>query len=176
MSRRVKASPFTQRTDQWSRRFVPLGWALTLLLLSFLPLPLEDIGPIRPNLLLIPVFYWAIYRPDLFGLGSAFFLGLVCDLMGGTALGVTSLSFVIAFISTGGQRRFFHGKSFAVSWWGFSIVAAGALSIQWFFSSLLHSSLLPLSPVFFSYLVLLAFYPIIGWVCARISTTVLKDI
>ena len=64
------------------------------LLLGLLPLP-SGLQPLRPYWLALVVAYWVIEAPDKAGLGFAFLLGLVADLMFGTLLGEQALRLVI---------------------------------------------------------------------------------
>lgn len=93
---------------------VRTGWILPVsvivaLLLGLLPLP-ESLQPLRPYWLALVVAYWVIEAPDSAGLGFAFGLGLVADLMFGGMLGEQALRLVImAFILQRfrAQLRFF---------------------------------------------------------------------
>lgn len=75
------------------------GWILPVsiviaLLLGLLPLP-TVLQPLRPYWLALIVAYWVIESPDNAGLGFAFVVGLVADLMFGTLLGEQALRMVI---------------------------------------------------------------------------------
>ena len=93
---------------------VRAGWILPVsvivaLLLGLLPLP-GSLQPLRPYWLALVVAYWVIEAPDSAGLGFAFGLGLVADLMFGGMLGEQALRLVImAFILQRfrAQLRFF---------------------------------------------------------------------
>ncbi len=80
-----------------------VGWILPLslllaLLLGLLPMP-GVLQPLRPYWLGLVVAYWVIEAPETAGLGFAFGLGLVADLMFGSLLGEHALRLVIlAFI------------------------------------------------------------------------------
>lgn len=79
------------------------GWILPVslllaLLLGLLPMP-DVLQPLRPYWLGLVVAYWVIEAPETAGLGFAFGLGLVADLMFGSLLGEQALRLVIlAFI------------------------------------------------------------------------------
>ncbi|HYM85608.1 MAG TPA: rod shape-determining protein MreD [Pseudoxanthomonas sp.] len=75
------------------------GWILPVsiviaLLLGLLPLPLS-LQHLRPYWLALIVAYWVIEAPDNAGLGFAFVVGLVADLMFGSLLGEQALRLVI---------------------------------------------------------------------------------
>lgn len=75
------------------------GWILPVsiviaLLLGLLPLPLS-LQPLRPYWLALILAYWVIEAPDSAGLGFAFIVGLVADLMFGSLLGEQALRLVM---------------------------------------------------------------------------------
>lgn len=90
------------------------GWILPIsvllaLLLGLLPLP-QTLQPLRPYWLALVLAYWVIEAPEHAGLGLAFGLGLVADLMFGGMLGEQALRLLImAFILQRfrAQLRFF---------------------------------------------------------------------
>jgi rod shape-determining protein MreD len=68
------------------------------LLLALMPLP-EAARALKPFWLGLAVIYWSLESPDRMGLGRAFALGVVGDLLSGTLLGEQALRLtVIAFI------------------------------------------------------------------------------
>ncbi len=82
---------------------------LVALLLAVLPMP-EALQPFRPFWLALVVAYWVIEEPDRAGLGFAFLIGLVADLVSGSLLGEQALRLVVmAFILQRfrAQLRFF---------------------------------------------------------------------
>ena len=75
------------------------GWILPVsiviaLLLGLLPLP-PALQPLRPYWLALVLAYWVIEAPESAGLGFAFIVGLVADLMFGGLLGEQALRLVI---------------------------------------------------------------------------------
>ena len=75
------------------------GWILPVsiviaLLLGLLPLPLS-LQPLRPYWLALILAYWVIEAPDSAGLGFAFIVGLIADLMFGSLLGEQALRLVM---------------------------------------------------------------------------------
>ena len=71
---------------------------LVALLLGLLPLP-AVLQPLRPYWLALVLAYWVIEDPDRVGLGFAFLVGLVADLVFGSLLGEQALRLVVmAFI------------------------------------------------------------------------------
>ena len=76
---------------------MPLSVVLALVL-GLLPLP-TDLQPLRPYWLALVVAYWVIEDPDRLGLGFAFIVGVLADLVFGSLLGEQALRLVVmAFI------------------------------------------------------------------------------
>lgn len=90
------------------------GWLLPVsivlaLLLGVLPLPLT-LQPLRPYWLALVAAYWLMEEPERVGIGVAFMLGLIGDLVYGGILGEQALRLVVmAFILQRfrSQLRFF---------------------------------------------------------------------
>ena len=79
------------------------GWVLPVslllaLLLGLVPLP-ELLQPLRPYWLALVVAYWALEEPEKVGIGAAFALGVVADLVFGGLLGEQAMRLaILAFI------------------------------------------------------------------------------
>jgi rod shape-determining protein MreD len=75
---------------------------------------------------------------------AVFALGLSQDLIAGGPLGITAVIYLGTFGIVLNQRKIFLGKPFALSWWGFSMVAIAAEAARWLLSSILAGRLLDL--------------------------------
>jgi rod shape-determining protein MreD len=85
-----------------SRARIGITWPLfsvaIAILLTLIALP-EPVRALRPFWLALLVIYWTIEDPDRFGIGFAFALGVVQDLLVGTVLGEHAFRLaIIAFI------------------------------------------------------------------------------
>lgn len=169
----MKGTPL-QRVDQAVRQIFPFVLTLLLVLIVATPSRLPGFASITPQLPLIGIYYWAIYRPDLLRPWAAFLLGVIADVIGGTPMGVSSLVFLAAQGVCASQRRFFIGKSFLVAWWGFGMVCAGSLVMEWAFSSLILVKLLTPRALLFQFLMTAAFYPLLSWVFMRVQLGLLQ--
>ena len=67
---------------------------LAALLLMLLPIP-PALQPLRPYWLALVLAYWVMEDPDRIGLGWAFVIGVVADLVVGTLLGEQALRLVV---------------------------------------------------------------------------------
>lgn len=164
------------RMDTWVRHLVPVGVTLMLLLLTAIPTRIPGLSGIIPMLPLMGVYYWAIYRPDLLPAWSAFLIGLLYDIIGGTPLGVNALVLLSVQGIAAGQRRFFLGKSFMVAWWAFGLLAAAAAGATWLLVTILHGQALDASPVIFDYLLTMGLFPLLTWTLARTQMAFLKEV
>lgn len=159
------------RLDVMARNMAPFLLTLALLLLSLVQTHIEKFGAVMPMLVLISVYYWAIYRPDLMPMSMVFLLGILHDLIGGGMVGLQAFILLSAFGFVSRQRRFFHGKSFGVVWWGFMLVGLFAAILQWGFMIFIEQRLISPWPVFFSYLLSVAIFPILAIMMIAVHRT-----
>ena len=73
----------------------PIYISLILALLSGL-LPLEEsMTKFMPNLVLLVIVYWGLYRPESIGMGWAWLIGLVQDLLMANLIGHHAMVYVV---------------------------------------------------------------------------------
>jgi rod shape-determining protein MreD len=155
------------RLDVVARSISPFFVTLLLVLFALLPLHIADLSPIVPALSLIGVFFWSVHRPDLMPIWAVFLIGLVQDVLTGGIIGPGIIGLLVAHALVVWQHRFFLAASFAVIWFAFMLVAAAALAVTWLLTCVAMVTLLDPDPVFFQYLVTLAFYPCLAWAFLR---------
>lgn len=161
------------RLDRLSRSIAPVTLTIGLLIVAALPLRLPGLARIAPDVALIAVFYWSVYRPDLFPAAAAFAVGLFQDVLIGGPIGVTAFVLLLVHGLVRGQRRFFVGKSFVVVWWAFGLIAAGAGLLGWIAAMALAFAPMSLLPGAFQWLLTLALYPFLTWLFARTQASML---
>lgn len=172
----------TSELDLWPRieaglrGVVPLTVTFTLVVLGATPLGLPALGPVMPMLPLMSTFYWVIYRPDLTPYVGTFFVGLFQDTLAGTPLGFSALVLVAVHAVMASQRRFFQGKSFLVLWFGFAVLAVGAMLMSWVLASALFGTLVRPGPVLFQMLLTIALFPCLTWVFRLIQRELLRPV
>lgn len=155
------------RLDALARRLTPFALTLVLVVVSVVPLHIPGFARVAPLLPLIAVYHWAIYRPALLPAFAVFVIGLLQDTLTGMPIGVNALVFLGVYGVVLSQRRFFAGKSFAVVWLGFAVVAAGAALSSWILVSVYYVTLVAPRPVLFQYLMTLGVFPLLVWVFLR---------
>lgn len=164
----LRKQPFYSRMLFLLRLHSPKLVTIFYMLVSIAPVYLPGYSAVRPCFTLVPVFYWAVYRPYNFSVISAFFMGLALDFLDGTPLGINTLVFTVFYIAVDGQRRFLLGRSFHFVWFGFAILALFAYFLKWLFISINYSTFTPFGIVFVSYLLLTISYPLTVWPCAKL--------
>jgi rod shape-determining protein MreD len=162
------------RVDKSARNSAPFAVTVLLMLVGMTPLHLPQFGMITPPLTLMAVYYWAVHRPDLLRPMVAFGLGVLQDLLAGAPLGVSSLTFMVAYWVSLTQRRFFLGASFLMMWWGFLLVAIVASLVQWLGYSALAGRLVQVEPALFQCAVAIGLFPLPAWLFMRVQRSFLS--
>ncbi|MBF0153387.1 MAG: rod shape-determining protein MreD [Magnetococcales bacterium] len=81
--------------------WMPATTLLMAVALQELALPWPGWHLFRPNLVLICLFYWRLYRPDRCGPGLAFASGLAVDSLTTLPLGTSAITQILAVLAVG---------------------------------------------------------------------------
>ncbi len=162
------------RLDTLARQLSPFALSLLLLVLHVVPLGVPGLPQVAPLLPLMAVYHWAIYRPDLMPPAAVFVIGLLQDALTGVPVGINAAVLLLVYGGVTAQRRFFVGKSFAVIWMSFAMVAAVAALASWLLAALYHVTLLDARPVLVQFLLTAAVYPALAWALVRWQQAFLK--
>lgn len=166
-----------QSIDLSARKALPAALTLLLLLFTLTPTNVPGLSPVMPMFALMSVYFWSIYRPELLGYGAVFGFGLLEDLLTATPIGSTALVFLLTQWIVLRQQKFFNAKPFVVTWFAFVFVAAGAALIRWLAVGLVFDDgFTPLGPIFGSYLMTIALYPLIGWLLAKTQVKLMGQV
>jgi rod shape-determining protein MreD len=151
-----------------ARTALPAALTLLLLLFALTPTSLPGLAPVMPMLALMSVYFWSIHRPDLLGCGAVFGFGLLEDLLTATPVGATALVFLVTQWIVLTQHKFLNAKPFAVTWFAFGLVAAGASLVRWLAVGLVtDAGFTPAGPLAASCLTTVALYPPVAWLLAK---------
>ncbi|MDF1749712.1 MAG: rod shape-determining protein MreD [Alphaproteobacteria bacterium] len=145
--------------DHFARGLLPLLCTLCVVVISAVPTRLPMLPLIAPALSLIAVYYWTIYRPDLLNTFYILLLGALQDMLTGSPVGVTSFILLLTYLVVVSQRRFFHGKSFGVVWWGFMLVAFAAVVLTWIIHVILSGQFIDPRGATFGLMLTILLYP-----------------
>jgi rod shape-determining protein MreD len=96
--------------------------------------------------------------------------------LGGTPIGVNALVFLAVYGAVLSQKRFFMGKSFAIVWLGFALIAAGALAVSWTAISILNVALVEPRTAVFQYVLTLGLFPGMDWLFLRWQQAILRQV
>jgi rod shape-determining protein MreD len=146
---------------------VPVCTLLLLALVAVMPLRIPGYAAVTPAFVLIGLYYWTVYRPDLLPPTAVFAVGLIADLLSGAPPGVAALVLLTARAVVMPQRRYFVGRLFPFVWMGFTLVAAGALGFQWLIGSIYNGAFLDLRVVALHWVLTVAAFPPVSYLLMR---------
>jgi len=158
---------FWHRLDKFARDLTPFGLTFALLVIDAVPFHIPGFAQVAPLLPLIGIYFWSVYRPDLMPTVAVFLLGILHDFLAGLPVGVSAVTFLAVQGAGLAQRGFFFGKSFLMVWFGFVIVAAGALSIQWLLISIVSGDFVDARSALYQYGLTAAVFPVLAWLLTR---------
>src|SRR3546814_110867 len=132
------------KLDLTARRLTPFLSTVVLVIVGLMPMHIPGYSAVSPSLTLIAVYYWALHRPDLMPAVAVFAVGLLQDVLAGALFGANTFILLVVYGVVLSQRRVFHGKSFLVVWWGFSVVAGVVALVRWLaFSTIAAAEVAP---------------------------------
>lgn len=151
------------------RHLIPLLTALIFLVFSTFTWPIPHWGSIAPSLGLAAVFYWSIYRPDLFRPMAVFALGLMNDILHFLPIGLSACVFLTVHQLSYTNRRFFIGQVFYMLWTGFIVATLLSMVMTWSVMSFYNAQLMPILPVIMQSLLTLAIFPLPAWILIKLQ-------
>jgi len=155
-------------------RFVPMASTFLFAILSMVPLHVPGLAVATPAFVLMAVYHWTIYRPDLLPASGVFCVGLFLDLLNGTPyVGVSSLMLLTARIAVLASRRHLADRPFPLIWAGMLAVAAAAACCEWMLTSLLTGVALGSRPFLSQAVLSAASFPVVTYFLAQIQRAVL---
>ncbi|MGB4107200.1 MAG: rod shape-determining protein MreD [Alphaproteobacteria bacterium] len=153
----------SERAEAGIRFIVPYSLMAVLLVFSIVSFTFPVAGSVKAPLLLMAIYYWAIYRPTLIPAWLVFTAGILVDfIIYYPVVGISALVFVVVHWIVSDQRRYLMGQSFLMTWIGFVIVSTVAGLAQWFIFGFLNGMWPPLRPLCFSVLLGVALFPVIS--------------
>lgn len=117
--------------DRFFRLQAPKITALLVIFASVVPLHIPGMSSFLPLFNIMMVYYWTIYRPDLFPVWFIFLLGLMQDALYGTPLGVYALLNMATWMMIVSFREYFSKESFFNVWAKFFLVSFIITLLNW---------------------------------------------
>lgn len=164
------------RLHEFATNLTPFVVSLVLILLSAIPIQVPAVGAVAPNLGLVAVFYWTVYRPDLMPAIAVLPLGLWQDLLNGAPMGLNALTLLIVYGVIVFQRTFFRGKSFLVVWWAFGLTAAFAAFVFWLAVIGWHFRYVDPTPLALQVVLTLTVFPFLYWLLSRVQRSIARRV
>ena len=159
----------SNKVADFCRSGIPFAVSVLLILAAVLPYGLPKSSLAAPVLALISGYYWSLFRPELMPAGAAFLLGLLVDVLSGGPPGLNALVLILVHWAASGPRRALAGKSFAVGWLGYLLIAGGAAILNWFVASVFHVTVIESVPLLVSHAIGTAAYPLVAIFLARLQ-------
>jgi len=156
------------------QRFLPFLLSMGLILFNYVPSSLGISSIIRPDIGCICVFYWVLYRPDLFNMFWVFCLGLLSDMISSMPFGINIITYLTIY-TVNSITAFLYNKPFIVVWYGFAFVFIITGLIKWLIVSVYYAQFLPISRLFFTILFTIACYPVISFINDLVRKLLMND-
>ena len=157
--------PLNEKLDHVWRYVLAHALTLYLLLMGLISFSLPFAWQAKPYFLLMPIYYWAIYRPTLLPPMLIFALGVVTDLiLHSPQVGVTAILYLAAQWIVRGQRVYFMGQPFIMIWLGFCLTALGFGFAQYALFSILSFNVPALSPILVSIVMSIFLFPFVAFI------------
>lgn len=158
--------------DGLGQKLTPAVLTILLAILSVVPVGIPGYAAVTPNIVLMSVYHWSIYRPEHMPYAAVFGIGVLVDLLTtapGSVIGLTPLLLLLTRSAVLGQRRFFVGRSFPLVWWGFAL-AAGLFDLSiWAAASALNGTVLEPRSLAFQAVLTVALFPLVTLLFVRIQ-------
>lgn len=144
-----------------ARMMLPGISTFLLYLAGLAPIGLSGMGNFPPDIILISIYYWSIFRPGAIPFWLVFVLGVFKDSLFGVALGISSLIFIFFRLLVLSQQRYLIKETFWAMWVGFGLVAVPAMMMQWLLSSAYLKSVIPVQDIIMQWVFTFGLYPLL---------------
>ncbi len=153
------SEPLQRAIDRAVRRSFPMATTVLATLAGLVALPVPEYSRIAPAFVLIAVYCWSVWRPELLPLAGVFLVGLFEDLLRGLPLGLTALMLLAVAGFVQSQRASIYGRSLILFWSAFAPVTVAWMAVEWLAMSALLGHLLDPEAALFRYLLTFGLLP-----------------
>lgn len=144
------------------KKLLPLIATILLILITHLPVGFPFSKFLFPDAGMIGVYFWALYRRDLFGPISVAVLGIVADSMSMVPVGINIFVFMFIYVAAITYGTYVNTKPFAVSWVGFAFICFAAFFVKWLLMSFYYSLFLSVLGILTGCVATVLLYPLIA--------------
>jgi rod shape-determining protein MreD len=173
MALKVSSIPSLPPINSGLARMLPLATTVLAALIVILPVRVPGYAALTPAFVLMAVYHWTIYRPDLLPPLGLFAVGLFQDLLAGAPVGVSALVLLLARAAVLRNRRYFINRTFPFIWTGFTLLAAVAMAMLWALHSLLELNLFDPRSTMFRTVLTVAIFPVASFALGRTQRAVM---
>jgi rod shape-determining protein MreD len=157
------------RLDRLWRNLLPAASVLLSVMLTALPVGLPSLTVVMPVFTLMSIYYWTLSRPELMAAPFIFLIGLFQDSLSGAPMGLSAIVFLSGHYFVISQRRLLTGQSFALTWFGFSVLALMASTLAWIIVCIFYSLIVPVGPSAIQAFLTIVLYPPVALGLAQVQ-------
>ena len=162
------------RAATTARVLAPTLVTLLMVMVAAVPFGVPSSLALQPVVVLLPVYYWSVYRPDLMPIGGVFFVGLFVDLLAASPFGLTAALLVLVQWVTASQHRVLVGKGFWVVWLGYGLISAGGILLYWLVFSIFAQQAVNPTPLLLGFVLGLVTYPALSHIFGQLHQKLLQ--
>lgn len=150
-------------SDRFIRIF-PVIFLCALIVVGGIRLQIMEISP-WPHFMLMGVFFWALYSPNVLSTFSLLWLGMFFDMVHGLPVGVSAIIALLLNWMVDSQRRFLLKEPFWVVWLACSLMLTMVMVVNYLLMALLLSTVSLDSHMAVMMMLSMASYPIFHRIC-----------
>jgi len=155
--------------------FYSITTRLIILVFSMLELvhfTIKDLGLIVPNIIVMSIFFWGIYRDDkVFSVKYLLFVSILNEILKGELIGLETIPNLVFFYFISNKRRFFINKPFFVIWVGFMIFSASLFLVKIVLLSLIHKHFFFEEYLLMQLILSIVLYTLMHWIYSHLRLT-----
>jgi rod shape-determining protein MreD len=155
--------------DSIAARMTPTVTTILAALLALQPVRLAGYAALPPSILLMAVYHWTIYRPDLLPVLALFAIGVAYDLLSGRPIGATPLLLLLLRAAVLRCRPWFINRSFLFVWSGFALFTVVAIAGSWALLSALAVQFVGLDGSVFGAALTISLFPVLSFLLGRVQ-------
>jgi rod shape-determining protein MreD len=167
MTYKIAGAPIVPQIDSVASRVIPIATTAAAAILSIQPVHIPSYAVLAPAFMLMAVYHWTIYRPDLLPASAVFLIGVSHDLLAGGSLGVTAVVFLLTRAGVLRYRRWFPDRAFPFVWGGFALLTPAAMLALWLLHSLLEAKAVEFRSSIFRAVLTISLFPFASFLLGR---------
>lgn len=142
------------------RLLIPAGLSLFLVLLGVVPSVVHGLH-LYPEIVILLTCFFVSYSPAIWPLWFGFLIGLLQDLVRGTALGPQALLVMLLTLALRRRAGRLNRQNFRVLWLEVTVMTVLYLSALWLIMAWVNQVWMPLWPTIKSMIVTVLWYPVL---------------